>query len=99
MDTTLHSGGLAVNDMSQSPAISQEVEEAEQHIHLPNPSFWPLILGAAILVEVTGLLFIPENPWTCAIAAPFVLLSILGWALEDPMGHPAARVEVQKQLF
>ena len=93
MDTTLHSGGLAVNDLSQSPASSQEFEEAEQHIHLPNPSLWPLILGAAILVEVTGLLFIPENPWTSALAAPFVLLGILGWALEDPMGHPASADE------
>lgn len=90
MDTTLHSAGLAVDDLGQSLAISQEVEEAEQHIHLPNPSLWPLILSAAILVEVTGLLFIPENPWTSAIAAPFVLLGIMGWALEDPMGHPTS---------
>src|SRR5215472_6578749 len=87
MDTTLHVAGLAVDNLDQSQAISQEVEEAEHHIHLPSPSFWPLILGAAILVEVTGLLYIPENPWTSAIAAPFVLLGIMGWALEDPMGH------------
>ena len=89
MDTTLHMAGLAVDDLDQSLAIGQEVEEAEHHIHLPNPSFWPLVLGAAILVEVTGLLFIPENPWLSIIAAPCVLLCIIGWGLEDPMGHPA----------
>jgi hypothetical protein len=88
MDTTLHSPGLGVDDLGQSLAIGHEVEEAEQHIHLPNPSLWPMILGAAILVETTGLLFIPENPWLSAIAAPFVLAGILGWALEDPMAHP-----------
>src|SRR5436305_11162676 len=93
MDTTLHVAGLAVNDLSQSLTISQEVDEAEHHIHLPNPSLWPLILGATILVEVTGLLFIPENPWLCVIAAPFVLLGIMGWALEDPMGHPTSAEE------
>jgi hypothetical protein len=88
MDTTLHSVGLAVDNLEQSAAISQEVEEAEHHIHLPNPSYWPLILSAAVLVEVTGLLFVPEGPWLSIIAAPFVLLGILGWGLEDPMAHP-----------
>ncbi len=90
MDTTLHSVGLAVDNLEQSAAISQEVEEAEHHIHLPNPSYWPLILGAAVLVEVTGLLFVPEGPWLSIIAAPFVLLGILGWGLEDPMAHPTS---------
>jgi hypothetical protein len=90
MDTTLHMAGMAVDNLDQSRAISQEVEEAEHHIHLPNPSFWPLVLGGAILVDVTGLLFIPENPWLCIIATPFVLLGIIGWGLEDPMGHPAS---------
>ena len=92
MDTTLHSAGL-VDDLGQSLIANQEVEEAEHHIHLPNPSLWPLILGAAILVEVTGLLFVPENPWVSAIAAPFILLGIMGWALEDPMGHPTSAEE------
>src|SRR5262249_24396164 len=55
------------------------------------------VLGAAILVETTGLLFFPENPWVSIIAAPFVLVSILGWALEDPMGHATGAGEhVQK---
>ena len=89
MDTTLRGAGLAVDELGQAQVIDQEVEEAEHHIHLPNPSFWPLILGGAILVEVMGLLFIPENPWLCVIAAPFMLLGIMGWALEDPMGHSA----------
>jgi len=90
MDTTLHVTDLAVDDLDQS----QEVEEAEHHIHLPSPSFWPLILSAAILVAVTGLLYIPENPWTTIIAVPFVLLGILGWGLEDAMGGHATNAEV-----
>jgi hypothetical protein len=93
MDTTLHITGQTANGLGQSPTTNQEIEEAEHHIHLPNPSFWPLILGGAILAEVTGLLFIPENPWLSVIAAPFVLLGIMGWALEDPMAHPASTEE------
>jgi hypothetical protein len=89
MDTTLHVAGQVVDGLGQSLAINQEVEEAERHIHLPSPSFWPLILSAAVLAEVTGLLFIPEGPWLSIIAAPFIVAGAIGWALEDPMGHPA----------
>jgi hypothetical protein len=88
MDTTLHSADLTVDTLGHSQAIDQEREEAEQHIHLPNPSHWPILLSVAIAIEVTGLLFIPDNPWLSVIAAPFVLLGILGWALEDPTGRP-----------
>lgn len=94
MDTTFHIAGLGVDGPDPSLTTNQE---AEHHIHLPNPSFWPLVLGGAVLAEVTGLLFIPENPWLSIIAAPFVLLGIMGWALEDPMAHPTSAEEhIQK---
>lgn len=96
MEASLHSAGLTVDELKTSQEIQQEVGEEEHHIHLPNPSFWPLILGAAILVEVVGLLFIPDAPWLSIIAAPFILWGILGWALEDPMGAPAAPPVVKR---
>lgn len=89
METSLHSANTTVNDLTNSLAIHEihhEAEEGEHHIHLPGPSYWPLLLSVAILVTVTGLLFIPDNPWVAVLAAPFVLIGILGWGLEDPMG-------------
>jgi hypothetical protein len=64
-----------------------EVESLQEHnhIHLPNPSLWPLILSGAMLLVIAGLLALPDVPWLSIVAAPFVLISILGWALEDPM--------------
>src|SRR5690349_1696165 len=97
MEASLHSAGLTVDELRTSQEVHQEVGEEEHHIHLPNPSFWPLILGAAILVEVVGLLFIPDAPWLSIIAAPFILWGILGWALEDPMGAPEAAPQLVKQ--
>ena len=89
MEVSLHSTNLTA-DESASLEANQEVEEEESayHIHLPNPSLWPLILSAAILVTVTGLLFVPDTPWLSIVAAPFILVGILGWALEDPMISP-----------
>jgi hypothetical protein len=90
MDSSLQSAHSAVDELSTSLAHHTETVEAEgeHHVHLPNPSWWPMILGLAILVAITGLLFMPENPWLTIIAAPFVLLGIMGWALEDPMASP-----------
>src|SRR5579859_7525369 len=85
METSLQSTNIA-DALHASLAVNQEVEEEEHHIHMPGPSLWPLILSAAILVTVTGLLFVPETPWLTLIGAPFILVGILGWALEDTMG-------------
>ncbi len=89
METSLHSSHLTADDLASLETRPEvEEEEIEHHIHLPNPSLWPLILSVAIFFAVGGLLFIPDSPWLTIIAAPFVLIGILGWALEDPMGVP-----------
>jgi len=59
--------------------------EEEGHIHLPNPSFWPIILSAALLLCMVGFLFIDSSPWILVIAIPIVLIAMLGLGLEDPM--------------
>jgi hypothetical protein len=59
-------------------------KEAAYHLHLPQPSIWPLLVSAAISVFMAGLLFISQYPWVALLAILFVLVSILGWALEVP---------------
>lgn len=93
METSLRSANLTVDELQASIGTNQEIEgerEEEHHIHLPNPSLWPFILSTAILAVIVGLLSLPDMPWLSIIGAPFVLVGILGWGLEDPMGHGAA---------
>lgn len=88
MDNSLQNAQMMTDDVHGPIATHQAVagvEQEEHHIHMPNPSLWPLLLGVALLVGVAGLLFIPENPWITVIAVPFILLGIMGWALENPM--------------
>lgn len=85
METFVHSTTLTADDLNMP--LQAEAEE-EHHVHLPNPSLWPFFLSLAIIVTITGLLFIPANPWISIIGAPFVLIGIMGWALEDPMAPP-----------
>jgi|SRR5437660_42506 len=94
MDSSRQNTKHAADEPDDSPAVEQKVEggeEEKQHIHLPNPSLWPLILSVAVVVTVVGLLFIPDNPWISVIGAPFVLVGIMGWALEDPMAPRKAK--------
>lgn len=89
MDTSLQGTKLII-DNEQDLGVLQEAEvtEAEKHIHLPSPSLWPLVLSAAILVTVAGLLGLPDSSLLTIIGAPFIIVGIMGWALEDPMaGH------------
>lgn len=87
MDSSLQSANLTAEETRESLEHKDMAhgEGEEPHIHLPNPSLWPLILSGAVILTIAGLLFIPANPWLTIIAAPFVVVGILGWALEDPM--------------
>jgi hypothetical protein len=70
---------------TEDQGIFDLAAEEEGHIHLPNPSFWPIILSAALLLCMVGFLFIDSSPWILVIAIPIVLIAILGLGVEDPM--------------
>lgn len=93
METSLQGTHPMTNQLQPSLSVQQEANEEleakEHHIHLPNPSIWPLILTLAIFITIIGLLFIPDAPWLAVIGAPLILVGILGWGLEDPMGGSA----------
>jgi hypothetical protein len=91
MDSSLQSANLTADELNKLTATDHaetESEEEEHHIHMPNPSLWPFILGTAVLLTIAGLLALPDVPVLSIIAAPFVIVGILGWALEDPMAPP-----------
>src|SRR2546421_10607219 len=93
MDTPLQSVDLTANELKASSlAATEELGEGEveHHIHMPNPSFWPLILSVAIALTIGGLLFVNTFPWLSIIAAPFVLICIVAWGLENPFASRGA---------
>jgi cytochrome c oxidase subunit 1 len=50
------------------------------NIHLPNPSFWPIVLAFGLTVALVGVLFGPETGWLI-IPVGLVILSagFIGW--------------------
>ena len=62
-----------------------EEEEEKPHIHLPNPSYWPILLSLAVAITISGIIFISTVPFVTLLGLILVFICIMGWALEDPM--------------
>ena len=60
--------------------IMAEMEsKADQHIHLPSPSYWPIVLAIALPIVAYGIIF---NRLLAAFGAAIVLFAMAGWSLE-----------------
>jgi cytochrome c oxidase subunit 1 len=55
-------------------------------VHLPSPSYWPLVIAAGLPIIGYGLIF---NLWLCLVGGALVLAGVYGWAME-PADDPDA---------
>ena len=91
MDTSLQNTRI-INDQLAHPVPAeaeefQEESEEESHVHLPGPSYWPIVLSVAILITIASIFAINSAPWITIVGAVLVLIGIIGWGLEDPMAN------------
>ena len=59
--------------------IAEQEANADKHIHMPSPSYWPLVLAAGLFVIGLGVIY---NRFVAVAGAGIVLLAMYGWALE-----------------
>jgi cytochrome c oxidase subunit 1 len=59
--------------------IAEEERNADAHIHLPSPSYWPLVLAFALPVMAYGVIY---HTLLIVAGGAIVLLAMFGWALE-----------------
>ena len=78
---------------SQASAEALEHDESS-HIHLPGPSYWPIVISVALLITFVGFLIINSTPALVIVGVILVLISIIGWGLENPQ---APRTKVVEQ--
>ena len=57
------------------------IEEAarDEHIHLPSPSYWPIVLALAFPVIAYGVIF---NLMLSIVGAGILVIALFGWVLE-----------------
>jgi cytochrome c oxidase subunit 1 len=58
-----------------------------KHIHLPSPSYWPIVTAFGLPIVAYGLIF---SLWLCIPGAIIVVGGIYGWVLEPPDDPDAA---------
>lgn len=64
--------------------LAEEEANAESHIHLPSPSYWPLVLAVGIGILGLGVIYgVP----TMIIGSAVVLVAIFGWVLEPSVAE------------
>ena len=63
----------------QAGASDHTPADAGHGIHLPNPSFWPIVSAAGLPLLGYGAIF---HWWLVALGAVVVLVGFYGWALE-----------------
>ena len=62
-------------------------DDGEFHVHLPSPSYFPILLALGIVTVAYGFLWIPVGFAVMALGLGIMLWAIFGWALED-IDHP-----------
>jgi cytochrome c oxidase subunit 1 len=58
----------------------------DAHIHLPSPSYWPIVLAFGLPFIMGGLIF---NYWISFFGVAVVVLALFGWALEPATAEDA----------
>jgi cytochrome c oxidase subunit I len=92
--------------IAETVEVTQSAE-GEHHVHLPSPSYWPIVVAAGLLITAYGLIF---TFVLCAIGGLITAGALYAWALEPPdapdddgLGHageaaPAGEAGAQEAL-
>ena len=71
------SSASAVGSLPEPPHVSGA------GIHLPNPSYWPLVSGIGVLTTVGGVMAFPHiGPWVSIAGGRILFFGVFNWAFE-----------------
>jgi cytochrome c oxidase subunit 1 len=59
--------------------MAEQEAGADEHIHMPSPSYWPILLAFGLPVMAYGVIF---NFLLIPVGAAIVMMSMFGWSLE-----------------
>ncbi len=63
------------------PPPDMEVEP-EANIHLPSPSFYPVLTGSGMFVTLMGLVYVPWGLVAVGVGALITMWGLFGWSME-----------------
>ena len=75
-----------VQRMTLEEIVAEEERHADAHIHLPAPSYWPLVLAFSLPIMAYGVIY---TAWMIAAGAAIAIAAMFGWALEPADADPS----------
>jgi cytochrome c oxidase subunit 1 len=59
--------------------FADQEAHADKHIHMPSPSYWPILVAFSLPFIAFGVIF---STLLAVVAAAFLVFTMFGWALE-----------------
>jgi cytochrome c oxidase subunit 1 len=72
-------GPRLVKVKSAEELLAEQEANADKHIHMPSPSYWPMVLAIALPIMAYGIIF---SKVITVVGGAILLLAIFGWSLE-----------------
>jgi cytochrome c oxidase subunit 1 len=66
--------------------VEEEERNADAHIHLPSPSYWPMVLAFSVPIMAYGIIY---TTWMIVAGAAIAIAALFGWALEPTDAAPS----------
>jgi cytochrome c oxidase subunit I len=78
-------GGHRVVKVKSGEEVLAELEaNADAHIHMPSPSYWPLVVAVALPIIAYGVIY---TTLLSVVGAAILLYGLFGWALEPSVAE------------
>jgi cytochrome c oxidase subunit I len=74
-----HDTGRITQVSDYDKVMAAEMEHADTNIHMPSPSYWPILLALGLPIVAYGIIF---NLLLAVFGGVIVLVSMFGWSLE-----------------
>jgi cytochrome c oxidase subunit I len=74
-----HETGVVRKVATAEEILAEQEANADTHIHMPSPSYWPIILALALPIMAYGLIY---YRLLAVVGGAIVLLAMFAWALE-----------------
>ena len=81
------------------PVAGGSGEEGENSVHLPQPSYWPVVSAIGLFIASYGVLYSATSNFGLAAAAlggAVTMISVYAWSLE-PVNDPVSDLEDHSQ--
>jgi len=81
---TLNNNGMSKSENPASASAAGETWTTPGHVHIPDPSYMPIVMALGIMCMLWGIV---TSPWMSLVGALLFVISITGWIGEVRHEH------------